>query len=64
MMISSFSTFVLGLTNICLNTNIVRKSKLLILDEATSAMDIETDTKITELVNTTLLSYKIIRKYL
>ena len=28
----------------------LRKSKLLILDEATSAMDIETDTKITNLV--------------
>ena len=35
---------------LCLGRAILRKSKLLILDEATSAMDIETDTKITKLV--------------
>ena len=35
---------------LCLGRAILRKSKLLILDEATSAMDIETDKKITELV--------------
>ena len=35
---------------LCLGRAILRKSKLLILDEATSAMDIETDTRITKLV--------------
>ena len=43
---------------LCLGRAILRKSKLLILDEATSAMDIETDTRITKLVTKKfLISY-------
>merc|ERR1719392_647117 len=45
---------------LCLGRAILRKSKLLILDEATSSMDVETDTRITELVKSEFSSCSVL----